>query len=570
MANLRIVSVTVINSTNITATFTDILSENIGIDNIIIMSQTPGVEDGIVLSVNVINNTLQIQTQPLIPFAAYFIVFQSTSTILFKSLNGTSILFIDGITNKQLIIAPQSSDNPIQHYFNNFFRNNVYDLEPPSKVSTYLQGLSSVLSKSLYDIGQVKNENYLSVLVNDEIKTRGPGPYDRLDQEGAYEVFRVGITPTAASVPFSTTYVSFPSYVVSLLATQTTETLTAKSTIVSGSFDVDTFIITLTQRFVIILNSLTFTYISQPPYIYNIDGYGYQILNSKYDPDFAFTYLQLNDNQIKLNEQILKDPRFSTENILSIQVSYQYKDTGKVIDPNTFVIDTVLTSGREIIQPIENIFALQNAPIVNSSDILGTIGDVLFIDPNALPGSNTLHPAFLYEVPFRLDYIPSNTGEYSIDYKTGMVYVFGATPSQDGTGAYPPLATYSYRHIFKSLVDYVLDIDSLDLVGLPLGSLIGSQANIAYNYAQVLSQDIDYKADVHIEALNENINNRLLALMHYNHYIFQLQMFLEYSIKQLEKYIRCFGGIITRYFSAIIRHHVLKLKHLSAYHFKMN
>src|SRR5208282_5445409 len=122
-------------------------------------------------------------------------------------------------SNRYLILGPISSDNPIQNYFNSFFQNNVYDLDPPSQVSTYLAGLSSVLSTALYAIGQAASDNYLSLTITAEIKTRAQGPYDRLNQGGAYEVLRVGTNPTGAISSFLTQYVSFPPYQVSIQAT---------------------------------------------------------------------------------------------------------------------------------------------------------------------------------------------------------------------------------------------------------------------------------------------------------------------------------------------------------------
>src|ERR1019366_5609786 len=79
-------------------------------------------------------------------------------------------------------------------------------------------------------------------------------------------------------------------------------------------------------------------------------------------------------------------------------------------------------------------------------------------------------------------------------------------------GPYPPLATYSYRYIFKENIDYVVQSDTFDLVALPTGSLIGSATNINYSYEDVLAQGIDYQADVHIEVLEEFVNNNLVAL----------------------------------------------------------
>jgi hypothetical protein len=513
MTNLRLITVSVIDSTNITATFSEALNKQIGISNISFDVQTSGVPIPTVLTVNVSDKTLNIVTQPLTPLGAYFIIFQSTDSSLFNSLNGDATLLNDGVTNRFLIIGSVDSGNPIQTYLTNFLLGNVYNLDPTSSISQYMSSLTHVFSKSLYDIRQTKNENYLTFTVKDEQKTRGAGAFDRLNEESAYQVLRVGRAPTGANLNSIVQVSVFPSYPVSLQSTNNIEDITVAAADEKGTFNLNTFTINLSNRFIIMLNSVSFIYNSQPiQYDYNIQKFGYQILDSTYDPNFAFTYLLLSDNQVRLNDGILNDPAFSTENISFIKVSYQYKDSGRVIGADTLIIDTILPSGLEILPPIENIFTLAHAPIISNNDTIGTVGDVAFIDPNALPGSNTSHPAFKTEVPFRLEYLPSNPGEYSVDYNTGNVYVFGGSSNQDGTGAFPPLAVYLYRYVFKSEIDYVYDSDLSNLVSLPNGSLVGSAANIIFNYEEVLAQNIDYNADIHIEALNERIQNRLLAL----------------------------------------------------------
>src|ERR1700722_16563087 len=152
MANLRIVSITVATSTNTVAKFTENLFENIGVLNVSITSQTVGVPDPDVLVARVSGNTLNIQTQPLVPYAAYFITFQSTSEVVFKSLNGDAIIPNDGVSNKQLIIAPAAPDDPVIAYLTNFLINNLYDTNAPSIISSYIQGLSSVVSQCLFSI----------------------------------------------------------------------------------------------------------------------------------------------------------------------------------------------------------------------------------------------------------------------------------------------------------------------------------------------------------------------------------------------------------------------------------
>lgn len=512
MANLRIVSITVATSTNTVAKFTENLFEDIGVSNVSITSQTVGVPDPDVLVAKVSGNTLNIQTQPLVPYAAYFITFQSTSEVVFKSLNGDAIIPNDGVSNKQLIIAPAAPDDPVIAYLTNFLINNLYDTNAPSIISSYIQGLSSVVSQCLFSIRQSGNENYLSYQITDEQKQRGDGPFDRLNEESAYEVLRVGLNPTGAAATNLTQVASFPSYPVSLVATTFTDTLTLGSQDLPGILNLDDLTLNLTHQFTIILNSVVILYTSSQAYTYDIEKYGYQITNSEYDPNFASSLSSLANNQIVLSSQILNDPAFSLDNIASISVSYQYKDSGKIIDLTTLMIDTNITSTREPVPPIENIFTLQHAPIVSAGDVISTVSGVQFIDPNAFPGSNTPHPAFLYEMPFRFDFLPSSPGQYSVNYNVGVVYVFGADITQTGSGPYPPLATYSYRYVFKENIDYVIQTDTFDLVALPTGSLIGSATNITYNYEEVLAQGIDYQADVHIEVLEEFVNNNLVAL----------------------------------------------------------
>jgi hypothetical protein len=175
MANLRFISFTVVDSTHITAKFNYAISPLIGIANINVTSETNGVLSPDVLEVSIFGNTIEITLQPLVSQATYTITFASTTTVQFKSLNGDAIILNDGITNKKVFVGPIETSNPIKDSFLNFFKNNVYDLEQPSVLSTYIDGLSLALSRALHTIGQIKNDNYLSFTVTDELKTRGLG-----------------------------------------------------------------------------------------------------------------------------------------------------------------------------------------------------------------------------------------------------------------------------------------------------------------------------------------------------------------------------------------------------------
>jgi hypothetical protein len=510
--NLRIVNVQVVSSTEIQVTFTENLTPHLVTSNVSIIANTPNVLNSQVLGISVTSATLTVTCQPLIPFAAYFIQFVSTTQNLFESLNGDAKILQDGISNQYLITGPISPDNPVKDYFVKFFTGNIYNVDVDnSVVAQYINAMSTNLARCLYDIRQVQNENYLSFQVVDEQQFRGSGPYDRLYEEGAYEVMRVGLTPTNAVANMSIILTDFPNFPVTLQQQANVEVLTPSSTDQAGTININTLILNLDNSPITQVTSVVFTLAANPSiYTYNVQLLGYQLENSTYDQNYASSYDLLASNQVQLNTQILNDPLFNINQILNVTVQYQSKDLGRVVNATTVKVFTTMTSVREVLPPIENIFNLQHAPITDASNNIPLLGGVSFLDPNSNTGSP--HPAFLMEIPFRLSAPPSGPGQYSIDYTTGTVYVFGASLSNDGTGPSPPLATYDYRFIYVSESDYVYDVDSLDFVALPLGNLINNAGTITFNYEEVLVPNVDYFADTHIESLTERIQNRLIAL----------------------------------------------------------
>lgn len=510
MQNLRIISVQINNSSSIDVTFTENLTPNLETANVSIIADTPNVPSSEILGIKILGNILSITCQPLTPLASYFVKFVSTVLHPFISINGNAKISEDGVSNQYLISGPLEPDNVVKNYFLSYFKDNIYDLSDDNNVITkYINALSIVLSRTLHDIGQIKNENYLSFIVNDEPHTRGEGPFDRLNEEGAYEIIRIGrgSSTTNASLIFPVDI--FPSFPITLQKEDNVEFLKVASTDKIGYFNINNLTLNLSNNPVTKIKSIVFTLLTANPiYTYDISKFGYQIKDSRYDQDFAFSYLLLNENQVKISDKILEDPNFSLNSIFQIEIQYESKDLGRVIDSTSVSVTTVKTSIREVLPPIINIFNLKHAPIVNSNgDSLITSG-IVFIDPNSNSGT---HPAFINELPFRLNGLPFSPGQYSIDYTTGTVYVYGADLSNDGTGPYPPLATYNYLLNYKIEQDYIYDPDLLDLVALPHGNLLSSQGNINFKYEEVLIPGVDYNASLHQEALVERINNNLIS-----------------------------------------------------------
>lgn len=513
MSNLRILNVQINSSTSIDVTFTDNLTPNLVTANVSIISETPNVPDADVLGLSISTNTLSITCQPLTSLASYFIQFQSLPLYPFTSVNGEATILQDGVSNRFLITGPMDADNPVKNYLESFLQNNIYNFEDENTiVASYIRSLATNLSKALYDIRQIKNENYLSFTVVDENKVRGSGPFDRLNEEGAYEVIRVGLSASASNASTVIPVTDFPSFPITLQRNTAVETLKANSIDIIGQFNVNSLIFNLSNHPVTKVTSIVFTLATADPiFVYDIETLGYQIKDSRYDQDFAFTFLSLEDNQIKISDKILENPDFVIDQILKVDIQYEYKNLGLIPDVSTATVTTVLTASREVLPPIINIFSLKNAPVVDGNGNIPSLGGITFTDPNNnTPGAK--HPAFVNEIIFRLNALPSIPGQYSIDYSTGTVYVYGNDLTNDGTGPFPPLATYQYLLTYKSDQDYVIDPDSYDIVALPLGNLLGSNGNINFNYEEVLIPDVDYVNAVHKENLSERIQNRLIAL----------------------------------------------------------
>ncbi len=507
MANLRLIEIKVFDSTTIKARFTEALDPLINSANIDITTNIPGIPDPKILSVNVVKNILTLVVRPLTPYVTYFVNFHSTSDYTFKSVNG-SFLLEDGNTNVPSILGPEDPSDSVRDFFLDYLKDNVYNLDNGTIVRDIINSQSSNISQALHDIGQLKNDNYLSIVISDELKVRGSGPFDRLNEEGAYEIIRVGKKVTGANISTSQNFNLFPSGPVTLQATSVLEEKLA------AGFGLSTFnglILTVNNRFVTKLSKIRVAYQDGTSFTYDINAFGYQIKNPRYDQNFASPFLTLNDDQFKLNDAIL-DTNFVLPRVGDfIFIDYEYQDRGKVVDTNTVQVSQVLNAVREVAPPIKTRFSLQHAPVVTSADIIASSDGIEFLDPNAVPPFSSTHPAFNKEIPFKYDGLPTSPGEYSVDYQNGTVYVYGETIG-DGSGNYPPVMNYKYRKTFINRLDYTYDESSHEIVANPSRDLINQKAKISFNYEEVLVPEIDYNPQIHSEVLDERIENKLVAM----------------------------------------------------------
>ncbi len=507
MANLRIVAVNAADSRTIKAKFTHSLSLSISAQNISIVGVNESTPDVTITSIDVRDDILVINTYPMTPYAKYTIRFSSIQGSPFCDTTGRIFLFDDGRTNVVGFIGPEDPDNTYRDSFIDSIEGTPYAPEQGTLSRLYINAATEALKKLKAGIRQTKNENYLSVTVKDEKKTRGYGPWDRLLEEGAYEISRVGLDKENRVLNGQKSYESFPFDIIPLQGIENQETLIAGTG--AGTFSQLT--LTTSKYPITKVSSIVVNYGNGDRYVYNILQYGYQLNSSRYDSLYASAYLLLGENQVALSDEVLNDPLFITPSGGdTITIEYEYKCLGISIDPESVVVYELNDSIREQTPPIVAQFSLQHFPVVTASGVTATSGGVTFLNPEGATPFRSVHPAFTIEIPFRLDAPPSSAGQYSVDYESGRVYVYGAS-TNDGTGDFPPAATYKYKFSYAPGLDYNYWPTENELAANSQRDLVSQSVIVSFNYEYDLIPGIDYIANPHCEAINERIGNRLTS-----------------------------------------------------------
>jgi hypothetical protein len=511
MPNLRIVNINAADSRSIKVKFNVDLSEEINSSNVQIVSEEVGVPDLLISSVSVVENILIIDTYPQTPYARYKVFFRSTPSVTFVSKDGRSFLIEDNRSNCVKIIGSENDWDQIRSALVSYIggSNSIYDLTRGTNVRNILNAQSKFLGKALSDIRQTKNANYLELTIRDERKTRRFGPWDRLNQEGAFEVVRVGLEPTNEDRDGVISYDSFPRQPITL---QREIIVNERLSFGLGNGTYNDLTLSLNRKPVTKVNSIRIEYENGTIFEYDIRYLGYQIKDTKYDPDFSRRFILLEDNQVKLNEDLKDDPNFDLPSGNDvIVISYEYKFLGRVIDPESVNVVEVIQVVREQTPALSVVFSLNNGPVVTSSDKIPEKNGVEFLNPYSETPFRSIHPAFRTEIPYASAGMPARPGEYSINYDTGRVYVYGAE-TNDGTGYFPPVVNYFHRKSYVPRLDYTYVEEFRDLVASPLRDLERRAAKINFRFEDTLVEGIDYKANVHKESRNERIENRLATL----------------------------------------------------------
>jgi hypothetical protein len=528
---LSIVRIVSFSQSELVVLFSEALSADLGIENVTIEPTTVSVPGSSVSSVVVEDDTLTITYRPIFDAVKYKVTFFSTDTRTFASAAGER-LTEDGARNVLFVVATDAGNA----YTNNLIDKlaDMYNVSSGSTVTALSSSTAEQLQRCAEEVQTVRAANYLSIPVVDERVVRGPGPTDPLANGGAYEVTRVAISQTgtvkyaelaldsAREASFNT---RVGTVVNDILATIPSDPISLQAVDVfdedvSDDTEQNNYFAGLSIRVdkgpVIQLVSL-FLKRGAVYTAYDIKHFGYTLGDNYYDTRYAGKNVNLGERDIELSVNsitglpggfIVPQPGDT------VIVSYVHKNLGRGVDETTVELNSVKESVREQVYPLLTKFTLAHAPIVSSSDVEITMDGVTFHNTQPVGGNpafTTDHPAFTRELEFDLARLPQRPGEYAVNYATGEVYVFGEDATNAGTGNAPPAATYYYRKVYVSDVDYTYDPDTSDLAVKSTRDLIGLEAKISFEYEDVFTPGTDYQVLAHVESIAERIDNRIVS-----------------------------------------------------------
>jgi len=523
-----VVRVVALTASQITVVFNDDIDEGVGVNNITVSSIIDSVPNTTVTSVSVDGDEITANFLSIFPDVQYRIVFSSTTSQNFQSLDGEKIVE-DGHRNALFIVGPEEANSIQEDMLDSL--SIIYETEQPSLIKDLTASTANRLQDVDEAISTVKSANYLSVLVEDEQMIRGSGPTDQFSNGGVFELSRAGSTITGVTKNKtlqwnSERYNSFvtSSYVIvnNVLKLMSNDPVSLQSIDVineevTDNTNLDNYFDGLTIKVANkpVVQLISVTLKRGASYIpYDINRFGYTLKTNRYDTDRALINVNLTDQQIQLSSSSVSDdedfvtPRFDDR----MFVSYVYKNLGR--DASQINLYTIKQSVRKSISSIITSFYLDNAPVVLSNDTVPVSGGVSFlnaIEYDGAPPFSTSHPAFLTEIPFDFGKTPKSPGQFSVNYPTGQVLVFGEDADNQGTGDNPPLATYYYQNKFVSDLDFTFDGDTNDLTLNSTRNISEMEAKVAFKYEDSFTENEDFRFLSHVESLNERVNNKLTS-----------------------------------------------------------
>lgn len=466
-------------------------------------------------AIQITNDVVTLFTAYHYPSALHIIKCFSTEEVPFVSEDGT-LLNENNISNTATFVAIDKASFFYEDTLNKITPD-IYSNSKESTIASLVKPVAFFGDEALESINEASSANYISVPIKDEVKTRSGILFDKLNNAGAYRINRVSKYPS--TVTFDRTYKHTADDFSNLFRSDIEEYAPLNYNVAYSELAINEEIareivsndsesfngfeglkFTLENRFITRLFGVIQKRDGES-YYYDFKNYKYNLLRSRFDLAASREDKSIKDNEFILSREAINDGYF-LEPVSSDEfvVIYGYENINKVV--NQYKIYSVLRQIREPVEAMTSLFQLQNGFIVKENNSEAKYKDVKFLNtnPSSSGAYKNTHPAFIKEVAFNYSNLPSTYGEYSVDYNTGKVFVYGAS-SVDGTGDYPPVCNYFYRKYYTEGEDYT--VDGYYIKPTASGELIGKEFYIDYNYSDVLINGVDYLEDSNVEIVNE-------------------------------------------------------------------
>ena len=365
---LRPIAFSIPSSTELKVVFSDSVSKLVSKDNFKVESLSGNTDSLEVSGVTIEGRSVVVQTKPQVSGNYYLIKMLDADGAPFESDKGASLIRDE--VSREIFFVGIDNINPIR---DRIFENipNFYNLDN-TNLSKVLKAHSKELYTAQKGVGEVLSDNYISVRVRDELRTRSSGATDRLIHENAYEVERVSNSATGNSVkpgkiefyksnatPRSETVSSTPISLRQRIITDEEISISSKGN------NFDGYLLSLANKNVIKL--LKLSYIkkdeehdcnSKIGKSYNIEKYKYSMLNNYFDSKYSFKYFELKSNQVLLSEfGNISEPKAGD----TLLVSYVYEDMGRsLIESSVSVFNIKNSQSESLPQPISFLIMLQS------------------------------------------------------------------------------------------------------------------------------------------------------------------------------------------------------------------
>lgn len=491
-------------STELKIFFSEKVSELINKDNFYIQSISGSGKDLDILSIAIDERSVLIKTRPQAPNNYYLLKLKDSASQDFVSYNG-NFLINDDVSRDIFFLGVETINRVRDDIIAKMPQ--IYNVEG-TLINNIISNISDEILKSQHDIGSVLNSNYLKITAIEESRTRNSGAFDRLANENCYEILSVSRFLNSQNIFDGEIFIesadNFPKNIIETFIDS--EEISSETT--NNSFD--GLLLNLSKKFITRVSSILVIKADDSANcsgdigtIYDINRFKYSIKENRYDQKNSFSYFDLQSNQVLLSE-------FGNISRLSpgdrVYVSYYYEDKSKKINETSVDVFSKRNIANEPLPSNSSRFFLKNAPIINEDGDISTYGGVIFKESE---NSEIIPDQFMIEIPFSLARLPNTAGEYSINYKTGEVYLFGDMDGSVGTGYNYFVADYLYKKTWKNDLDYFSNEREINFN--QNRDAIGKEIFVKYTYNSVFSEGEDYDVLSHKEVLGESVENRLTS-----------------------------------------------------------